>query len=130
MFQLSAQSFLSEKSLWHRKRPGKRTKTAPVLIEETTPDTDAVAQAVQLLHPEYGRAAIAAYVQGWLGDADVCSSKDLDVKDDKSYIMSLMAVLTGEDPAAAYQVDVLDGTFRENGYSIPQMQIRRKEKKT
>ena len=71
VFQLYEQSFLSEKSLWYRKRPGKRTKAAPVIIQEPTLDADAAAQAAQLLRSEYGRAAIAAYVQGWLGEDDV-----------------------------------------------------------
>ena len=83
VFQLYEQSFLSEKSLWYRKRPEKRTRAATVLIQETASDADAAAQAAQLLRSEYGRAAIAAYVQGWLGDADVRYSKDLNIKDDK-----------------------------------------------
>lgn len=128
-FQIYEQSFLSEKSLWYRKRPGKRKKIAPVLISEMTPDVDAVAQAAQLLHSEYSRAAIAAYVQEWLGDADVRDSNDLGIQDDKSYIMSLLAVLTSGDPATEHQIKELGGTFSENGYSIPQMQIRRKEQK-
>jgi len=37
-FQLYEQSFLSEKSLWYRKRPGKRVKADPVPIEETSVD--------------------------------------------------------------------------------------------
>ena len=49
VFQLYEQSYLSEKSLWYRKRPGKRTKAAPVIIQETPPDADAAAQAAQLL---------------------------------------------------------------------------------
>ena len=87
------------------------------------------AQAAKLLRSEYGRTAIAAYVRGWLGDADIRYSKDLEIRDDKGYIMSLLAVLTSEDPTAGYQIKELGGTFNENGYSIPQMQIRRKEKK-
>lgn len=79
--------------------------------------------------PNMAARAIAAYVQGWLGDADVRYSKDLNIKDDKSYIMSLLAVLTSGDSAAGYQIKELGGSFHENGYSIPQMQIRRKEKK-
>ena len=128
-FHLYEQSFLSEKSLWFRKRPGKRTKAAPVLIQEPGPDAAAIAQAGKLLRSEYGRAAIAAYVRGWLGDAEGREFKDLDIQDDKAYIMSLLAVLTGSDPAAGYQIRELEGTFSEHGYSIPQMQIRRKEKK-
>lgn len=128
-FHLYEQSFLSEKSLWFRKRPGKRTKAAPVLIQEPGPDAEIIAQAGKLLRSEYGRAAITAYVRGWLGDAEVREFKDLDIQDDKAYIMSLLAVLTGSDPAAGYQIRELEGTFSEHGYSIPQMQIRRKEKK-
>lgn len=52
VFQLYEQSFLSEKSLWYRKRPGKRTKAAPVIIQEPTLDADAAAQAAQLLRSE------------------------------------------------------------------------------
>lgn len=51
-FQLYEQSFLSEKSLWFRKRPGKRTKAAPVLIQEPNPDADAIAQAGKLRERE------------------------------------------------------------------------------
>lgn len=43
--------------------------------------------------------------------------------------MSLLAVLTSGEPAAGYQIQELGGVFNENGYSIPQMQICRKEKK-
>lgn len=128
VFQLYEQSFLSEKSLWYRKRPRKRTKAAPVLIQEAPPNADAAAQAAQLLRSEYGRAAISAYVQGWLGEADIRYSKDLGIRDDKAYIMSLLAVLTSGDPTSRHQIKELNGTFSENGYSIPQMQIRRKEK--
>lgn len=127
-FQLYQQSFLSEKSLWYRRRPGKRTKAAPVLVQDTTPDTESVAQAAQLLRSEYGRAAIAAYVQGWLGESGVCYSKDLAIRDDKDYIMSLLAVLTSGDPSTDHQIKELGGSFHENGYSIPQMQISRKER--
>jgi hypothetical protein len=128
-FQLYEQSFLSDKSLWSRKRPGKRTKAAPVLIQDTVPDAESAAQAAQVLRSEYGRAAIAAYVQGWLGESDNCYSKDLAIRDDKGYIMSLLAVLTSGEPTTDYQIKELGGSFRENGYSIPQMQISRKEKK-
>ena len=108
VFQLYEQSFLSEKSLWYRKRPGKRTKAVPVLIREADSDADAAAQAAKLLRSEYGRTAIAAYVRGWLGDADIRYSKDLEIRDDKGYIMSLLAVLTSEDPTAGYQSQLTD----------------------
>jgi hypothetical protein len=130
VFQLYEQSFLSEKSLWYRKRPEKRTKTASVLIQDDqAPNTEEQVRAAQLLQSKYGRAAVNAYVQGWLGDADIRCSEELSLEEDKDYIMSLLAILGSKDASAGYVVQELDGIFCKNGYSIPQMQIRRKEKK-
>ena len=126
-FQLYEQSFLSEKSVWYRKRPGKRTKAAPVLIQEGEIDPE---MAQLLLHSEYGRSEIAAYVEQWLGEAEVCYSEDLNLEDDKAYIMSLLAVLTGGDRSSTYTVRELEGVYSENGYAIPRLQIKRREEKT
>lgn len=104
IFQFYDQSFLFEKSLWYRKRPGKRTKVEPVLIEETGLDAAAAAQAMELLRTEYSRSAIVAYVEKWLGDTDICYSKDMHLIDDKAYIMSMLAALTGNDPSVAYRI--------------------------
>ncbi len=127
VFRLYEQTCLSESSLWYRKRPGKRTKAAPVLVQESEADTAAAAKAAALLRSEYGRGAIAAYVQGWLGESDVCRSEDIPLKNDKDYVMSLLAVLTGGDRSADFTVQELDGERRENGYAIPELQISRKE---
>ena len=129
LFHLYEQSFLSEKSLWYRKRPGKRTKNAPVLIEEIAEEEQLRAQAAELLHSEYGRTAIAAYVMDWLGSEGHCFSKDLGLRDDKAYIMSLLAVLTSGEKHAAHEIHELGGLFTENGYTIPQMEIFRKGEK-
>ena len=126
-FQLYEQSFLSEKSVWYRKRPGKRTKAAPVLIQETEINSEMTRQAQLLLHSAFGRSEIAAYIEKWLGEAGICCSEDLGLEDDKAYIMSLLAVMTGSDTASAYTVHELGGIYSENGYSIPQIQIKRRE---
>lgn len=128
-FQLYEQSFLSGKSLWYRKRPGKRTKADPVRIQDTPIDSEAIRQAEALLHSEYSRTAVAEYIEARLGEDGVCYSKDLRLEDDKAYIMSLLAVLLNGDATAAYTVRELEGSFCENGYSIPQLQIRRRERK-
>ncbi len=127
VFRLYEQTCLSESSLWYRKRPGKRTKAAPVLVQESEADTAAAAKAAALLRSGYGRGAIAAYVQGWLGESDVCRSEDIPLENDKDYVMSLLAVLTGGDRSADFTVQELDGERRENGYAIPELQISRKE---
>ena len=128
VFQFYEQSFLSEKSLWHRKRPGKLAKATPVLIEDQELDAGVEAQAVELLRTEYNRSAVSRYVEQWLGERGICYSKDLVLSDDKAYIMSMLAVLTGQDPEAGYLVRDLVGNYTQGQYTIPQLQItRRKE---
>lgn len=129
-FQLYEQSFLSEKSLWYRKRPGKREKTAPFFVEEPTLDADAVAQAAALLQSKYGRAAVAAFMQAHLQNADACYSKDLQPADDAAYIMSLLAVLGSSNTGAFYQVEELGGAYSCGDYTIPQLKFSRREGKT
>jgi hypothetical protein len=128
-FQLYEQSFLSEKSLWYRKRPSKRAKVAPVLIQEPVINQDEGKQAERLLHSDYGRAEVAAYIENWLGDSGICYSKDMNLVDDKAYIMSLLTVIMSSDTSSSYHVKELGGYFHENEYSIPQLQITRKEEK-
>ena len=127
VFQLYEQACLSPRSLWYRKRPGKRVKAAPVLVEEEAPSPEAVLQAERLLHSEYDRNAVAAYIERWLGESSVGYSSDLELRDDKAYIMSLLAVLTSGDARAKYRVAELGGSYSENGYTIPQLQITRRE---
>ena len=129
VFQLYEQSFLSEKSLWYRKRPQKRTKAAPVLVQNAEPSKEERYLAGRLLQSEYGRLAVEAYVQAWLGDAESCSSKDLSITGDRDYVMSLLAIVGSKDRSANYTIEEMGGMHQENGYSIPQMTIRRKEQK-
>ena len=128
VFNLFEQSCLSEKSLWYRRRPGKRTKAARVLIEEAGDDSAAAAQAAKLLHSDYGRAAVAAYVQNWLGENDIVCTSDIPLENDRDYVMSLLALLAGGSKRSEFSVEELGGECRRNGYAIPQMQFSRKEK--
>ena len=103
-------------------------KTTSVLIEDTGLDAEAEIQAAELIRTEYNRSAVAACVEEWLGDRGICYSKDIGLLNDKSYIMSMLAVLTGRDSDAGYVVEELEGNFTENEYTIPQLRIVRKEK--
>lgn len=127
VFQLYEQTCLSPRSLWYRKRPGKRIKAAPVLVDEETLSPETRLQAELLLHSEYDRNAVAVYIEQWLGESGVGYSSDLELRDDKAYIMSLLAVLVSGDARAKYRVAELEGSYSENGYTIPQLQIIRRE---
>ena len=128
MFEFYEQSFLSEKSLWYRKRPRKRTIVAPVEIEDT-PSSEGDSELIAMLHSRYGKAAVLAFMRERFGNESVRYSKDLQLSDDTGYIMSLLAVLNSSDTGAFYHVEELDGSYKEGVYSIPQLRFVRKEEK-
>lgn len=126
VFQIYEQSFLSPQSLWYQKNPRKRTPSPPVVIEESAPDAAVLQEMEQTLRAEYGKKEVLKYVDAWLGEEEVCYSKELHIRDDKAYIMSLLCVAVAGDREAGYTVEELGGTYAENGYKIPQLRITRK----
>lgn len=123
-FQLTEQAFLSEKSLWLRKRPGKREKTAPVLIEEEAIDALAVQELEEMLRSRFGKAAVEAYMRQRFGQGEICYSKDLGLEDDYAYTMSLLAAMEGD--GRLYRVEELPGAYQSGAYTIPQLRFVRK----
>ena len=128
-FQIFEQSFMSEKSLWHSRRPRKRTISDPVFIEDDEPDAKMLSDAGYLLRAKYGRAAVTGFMRERFSDKDALYSKDLALHDDDSYIMSLLAFMRGEDEDSFYSVQALYSEYREGDYTIPQLKFIRKDGK-
>ena len=127
VFSLYEQQFISEKSLWMRKRIEKRERTAPVVIEEGNQISDAALEkAKELLQTEYGRVAVFNHIKDLLGDSGEFYAKDIGLYEDKDYIMSLLTVLYSKEKVAPHKVQILDGDYKENGYTIPQMKVTRR----
>ena len=126
-FQLFEQSYISEKSLWHSRRPRKRTVSEPVFVEYHEPDADLISDAEDLLHAKYGRAAVTGFMRERFSGKDELYSKDLALHDDNSYIMSILSFLRGEDEDSFYSVQSFDAEYREGDYTIPQLKFSRKE---
>ena len=128
-FQLYAQTCLSEKSLWCSRRPKRRMALEPVLVEDDAPDAGLISNAEELLHAKYGRAAVTDYMRERFFGKDALYSKDLALRDDNSYIMSILSFLRGEDDDSFYSVQSFDAEYREGDYTIPQLKFSRKESK-
>lgn len=128
-FLLYEQSFLSEKSLWIRKRSTHRKMTEPVAVEDSSVSQETREQAEEILSTPYGRAAQDEYMRQRFGEQTVLYAKDMAPEDDHAYIMCLLAVLNGGDRKSFYHVKTLDGSYKEGAYSIPQFRLERKEEK-
>lgn len=125
-FQLFEQGFLSEKSLWLRKRPTRRTMAESISVEEEDVSQEALAEAEGLLSTPYGRAALEKYMESKFGEKAILYAKDMEVRDDFAYVMSLLAILDGGDRDSFYRVEQLEGSYQEGVYSIPQFKLIRK----
>ena len=128
-FQLYEQTFLSEKSLWIRKRPIRRGPTEPITVDDDEVSSETKAEAEGMLVTPYGRAALETYMRQKFGDEEILYSKDLAVQDDYAYIMSLLAVLNGGDRGSFYRIEQLQGGYTQGKYTIPQFKFTKKEGK-
>lgn len=129
LFVLTEQSFLSEKSLWYRKRPAKREKTNAVLVEEEPLGEESRDEMASLVDNRYGKSGVRKYMEQIFGEDAVLYSKDLELTTDHDYILSLLAVLNSDERSSFYKAEFLDGEYVKKGYHIPQIRFARKEKK-
>ncbi len=129
VFQIFEQSYLSEKSLWLRKRPVRKPLAETLSVEKETLSDSAMDMAKELLASPYGKVALEKYMRQRFGDKKVLYSKDMDVHDDYTYVMSLEAVLHGKDRNSFYWVEEMEGSYQEGAYTIPQFKLIRKEDK-
>ena len=127
-FQLYEQSFLSERSLWYRKHPGKRDRLAPVLLQDEAPDKGAWEEAEELFRAKYGKAAVKAYMEAFLSGQDTCYTSGIALADDHDYIMSLLSVMGSDDTDAFYSAEDLPGSYSSGRYTIPQIRFERRRK--
>lgn len=125
-FQLLEQTYISDHSLWFRKRSGKRVRSDPLPIEETVVSPAALQQLSQLQNSPYSRSAVERYVRKCFSGKDTLLSQELPLSNDRDYIMSILAVASS-GPRSFYRIKRLEGTYTQNGYTIPRFELIRKE---
>ncbi len=126
-FVLSQQGYLASRSLYHRREPVQRVKSAPVVIENEAVDQEAQAQMEQLLKSRFSKQAVRNFMLSQFGEKQVIYSNELQLGNDVDYIMQMMALLRGGDQDSFYTVEYLDDFYLEGIYKIPQIRFTRKE---
>ena len=128
VFRLYEQSYISSASLYSRKSPMERAAAEPLRIREVSVDRSAREAAAALVKSKFSRSAINEYIERWLRGRDTCTSQEMDIPDDRAYVMSLLAVLTGGEKTAHHTVDLAgDGeVVKDTGYQLPEYVLKRK----
>ena len=128
-FHLYEQAYLAPESLWARRRGMRRIAVNPIKVEQTDPSEALQADLMGLTRSPYGKLQVRDYVQRLFESRDSFDSSDFALRDDRDYIMSLLAVVNSEDKDAFYTVESADGSIRKEPYTVPQLTFRRKEEK-
>lgn len=127
-FELYELSYINDESLFERKRSVKRNKNSELIMTEDIVDFEikAKAMAMQIMNNKYSRENVAAFVDRILGDKSQVSTKDFQIDDDDTYIMTLLSVVQANDKNSEYKIDISDEIIKSEKYEIPLMVYRRR----
>ena len=125
-FSLFRQEYVSEKSLFVRKRAKERARDNPFLMDDIDLKPQARTAFDQILRSRYSKKQVETFVRELFGESDFAYSSDIALQNDKAYILSLLAVLYSTDRGSFYCAVLLDGICEQNGYCIPNIRFERK----
>jgi len=126
---LYKQEFYSEKSLYHNRNARRRLMQDPVLIDDHDEELSGRIkdEYKSLFNNTYSKAKVMEYVESMFGGSPVAFSGDIEVQNDHTYILSLLAVLHGNDRGVFYRPEYLDSIIGHGKYSIPEIRFERKK---
>lgn len=130
-FELYELSYLSEESLFERKKAVRRTRNAELVMEDESIELaiKAKAKAMQTMNSKYSKQNVAALIERMLEGRDEVSTKDFSVIDDDTYIMTLLAVVQANDRNSAYQVICCEEYVQSEPYRVPLIVYKWRERK-
>lgn len=128
-FELYELSFINEESLYSRKKSIKRDRNSELIMTDIPVDFEikAKAMALQMMNNKYSKQNVAAFVDKLLEDKNEVSTKDFEIKDDDTYIMTLLSVVQANDRNSRYTVNISEKFVRSDKYEIPIIVYRRRK---
>ncbi len=130
-FELYEQSYVSEESLYSRKRPVRREKVSELIMTEEPEEFKEKARkmAKQMLEQRFGRKNVAAFVGRLLDGREEISTEEIMLENDDDYIMTLLSAVCADSKDFAYSVKFADGYVKSGGYELPLMVYKRRAAK-
>lgn len=85
----------------------------------------AKAMAMQIMNNKYSKKNVAQFVEKLLQDKDEVSTKDFDISDDDTYIMTLLSAVQANDRNSKYKIEFSDEIIKSDKYEITLMIYKR-----
>jgi len=121
------QEFFDSASLYHRSMRSRNEDRPPLSVapyEGMNPAAERLLR--EHIQNGYPQARIKAYVDSLLAGRDEIASPDIMIENDTEFILLILAVVRQSERGMAHVVDYFDGQVKRNGYTMPNMLIRRK----
>lgn len=118
IFELKQQQYLSEKSLWHRKRIYKRVSAAPVIITDDEIEISEL-EYKNIFRSNYSKASVKKYMENLFTNSEMISTADLEINNDEEFIMSALGIINSDDPDSFYKFEYQNENVIKSNYSVP-----------
>lgn len=90
-------------------------------------EVKAKAMAMQIMNNKFSKQNVAAFVDKLLEDKNEISTKDFEIQDDDTYIMTLLSVVQANDRNSRYTANVSKEFVKSDKYEIPLIAYRRRK---
>jgi len=123
VFKLSSQGYLTESSLFARKKAHKRDSGDRLIIEDDTAAlTNFAIDAIkQIVNTEYDKEAVKEYVDKLFRNKEKFDYADIVIENDKEYVMSMLAVLNSTDRNSGYKISFNGNFCKVGNYTLPEI---------
>lgn len=119
---VNKQEFLDGRSLWHRNVKSRRLPSEPLSVTSSDILSDAeVNSHLKLLNSDYSIQQIKIYMNNLFGDKNSISTKELEICDDREFIMLLLAAVRSGERNTNFKVQVGRDLWNVNGYGVPEI---------
>lgn len=127
--RINRQEFFDSQSLYHKNVKSRRVDRTPLIVETDNTFADlAEGYLLEQIRNGYSVARVRAFVNGIFAQGGSrITAKDIPISCDSDFILLILAVIRQNERDMPYIVELGEGRVMQNGYSIPNLTIIKKE---
>lgn len=126
-FRLSNQSYLSNSSLYLRKKNEGRNRNNRLLQEDMMDFTELVQSEIQSKqNSKFSKKKVKEFAETIFGSKSMVDTSEMVLDNDDSFILSLLMVTNASDRNCFYKVEFTDEQLYVKGYSLPKIKFIKK----
>jgi len=125
--RINRQDFIDGRSLWHKNARSRSFSTEPLEInEDARLSEDEAENLMRTLSSDYSLEHILRFMDTQFGTNDTVSTEEMDIVDDREFIMLLLATIRAGERRADFKAQPKADSLIINGYRVPKIVFTRK----